>query len=111
VAEKGIFTLRTAQDLFGKLERDLVRVKKNPADSDAAFDFFVTAFHLRDWKGKNKCFAPEQLPQPDKAMWEVCEQLANGSKHFQVFDTYDSAKHTKLKDGAFQANAFQADAF
>jgi hypothetical protein len=28
VAEKGIFTLRTAKDLFGKLERDLKRVKE-----------------------------------------------------------------------------------
>jgi hypothetical protein len=50
VAEKGIFALRTAKDLFGKLEHDLVRVKKNPADSYAAFDFFVTAFHLKEWK-------------------------------------------------------------
>jgi hypothetical protein len=32
MVEKGIFALRTAADLFGKLERDLQRVKDNPAD-------------------------------------------------------------------------------
>jgi len=43
MAETGIFTLRTAKDLFGRLEHDFGRVKRNPTDSFAAFDFFVTA--------------------------------------------------------------------
>jgi hypothetical protein len=111
MAEKGIFALRTATDLFGKLERDLQRVKDNPADSYAAFDFFVTAFHLWDWKGKKQVFVPNKLPQPDKATWEVCAQLANGSKHFELFDTYSSVKRTKLTGAAFQADAFQPNAF
>ena len=111
MAEKGIFALRTATDLFGKLERDLVRVKENPADSDAAFDFFVTAFHLWDWKGKNKCFVPKNLPQPDNATWQICRQLANGSKHFEVDDTYASVKGTKLREAAFATRVFQSKTF
>jgi len=87
MAEKGIFALRTAMDLFGKLERDLQRVKDNPADSYAAFDFFVTAYHLKEWKLGKKPFKTELL-QPDKSTWAVCSQLANGSKHFEVYDTY-----------------------
>ena len=110
MAEKGIFALRTAADLFGKLERDLQRVKDNPADSYAAFDFFVTAFHLKEWKLQKRQFKPELL-QPDKATWEVCRQLANGSKHFEVYDTYSSVKRTKLADAAFQGDAFQPNAF
>lgn len=111
MAEKGIFALRTAQDLFEKLEHDLKRVKGNPADSCAAFDFFVTAFHLKEWKyGKGQPFVPE-VSRADKAMWRTCRQLANGSKHFEVDETHASVRHTKLKEGAFQANAFQADAF
>src|SRR5271157_2357551 len=109
MAEKGIFALRTAADLFGKLERDLQRVKDNPADSYAAFDFFVTAFHLKEWKLQKKPFKPELL-QPDKSTWEVCSQLANGSKHFEVYDTYSSVKRTKLANTVFQADAFQPNA-
>ena len=109
--EKGIFTLRTAKDLFGKLEHDFERFKQNPADSFAAFDFFVTAYHLREWKGKNKAFVIQNLSPPDKAMWGTCRQLANGSKHFEVDHTHSSVKLTKLTEGGFQAGAFQANAF
>jgi hypothetical protein len=111
MAEKGIFELRTAADLFGKLEQDLQRVKDSPDGSYAAFDFFVTAFHLKEWKlGKKKPFKPELL-KPDKALWEVCAQLANGSKHFEVYDTYSSVKKTKLAGSTFQSDAFQPNAF
>jgi hypothetical protein len=34
------------------MERDLERLKADPADSDAAFNFSVTAHHLADWAGK-----------------------------------------------------------
>lgn len=111
MAEKGIFTLRTAKDLFGKLEHDLGRVKKKPDDSYAAFDFFVTAFHLKEWKyGDKQPFVPK-LSQQEKAMWKTCRQLANGSKHFEADETHAEVKHTNLKEGGFQSDAFQADAF
>ncbi len=111
MAEKGIFNLRTAKDLFEKLQRDFKRVTENPADSDAAFDFFVTAFHLWDWKGRNNFFVPKDLPQPDKATWQVCRQLANGSKHFEADDSHGSVKGTKLRDGAFQTGVLQSNTF
>lgn len=114
MAEKGIFSLRTANDLFGKLEHDLNRIREDPADSYAAFDFFVTAFHMYDWKGldlKGKKAFTAALSQPDRTIWEICRQLANGSKHFEVFDTYSSVKKTKMARGAFQVDAFQLKGF
>jgi hypothetical protein len=108
--EKGIFALRTATDLFGQLERDLQRVKDNPADSYAAFDFFVTAFHLKEWKlGQKKPFKPE-LRQPEKATWQICRQLANGSKHFEADKTHESVKQTE-PTGVFAPGAFAPTVF
>jgi hypothetical protein len=49
MAFKGLFELRTATDLLAKLERDLIRLQSNRLDGDAAFDFFVTAYHMLDW--------------------------------------------------------------
>jgi hypothetical protein len=115
VPEKGIFQLRTANDLFRKLKHDLKRVTDDPSDSYAAFDFFVTALHISDWKGinnksKKKLFA-ESLAPTDKAIWDVCCQLANGSKHFEVFGCYAAVKKTKLSRPAFDGNAFESEAF
>jgi len=115
VPEKGIFQLRTANDLFHKLEHDLKRVTDDPSDSYAAFDFFVTALHISDWKGintksKKKLFA-EGLAPSDKAIWDVCCQLANGSKHFEVFDGYAAVKKTKLTRPIFDRNVFDSGAF
>ena len=41
--------IRSPRILVDKLERDLSRIKANPHDADAAFDFFVTADHVEEW--------------------------------------------------------------
>ena len=46
---EGFFELQTAQDLLAKLRHDFDRLKKSPMDSYAAFDFFVTAYHMLEW--------------------------------------------------------------
>ena len=51
---KGFFELQTAQDLLRKLRHDSQRVKQSPMDSYAAFDFFVTAHHMLEWRYRNK---------------------------------------------------------
>ena len=45
----GFFHLRTPEDLVLKLRREFDRLSANPADSDAAFNFFVTAIHVPEW--------------------------------------------------------------
>ncbi len=47
---QGFFELATPPDLLKKLRHDLSRVQQNLTDSYAAFDFFVTAEHILDWK-------------------------------------------------------------
>ena len=42
--------LQTAADLVAKLDRDLARMSAEPRDADAAFNFFVTADHVEEWR-------------------------------------------------------------
>ena len=81
----GLFNLQTPRDLLAKAERDFKRLQENPANTDAAFDFFVTVRHLPDWLypspgGKQQC----------KALFEnhvelrIARQIADGAKHFNV---------------------------
>ena len=62
--KKLIFQLTTAADLRAKLGRDLDRLKNEPMNADAAFNFFVTAEHLLDWvypKNINKARRTKEL--------------------------------------------------
>lgn len=103
--------LQSAQDLLGKLERDFERIKGDPHDADAAFDFFVTAEHLGEWlPGKNPL--AHDGGHGGSGLLEVVCHLANGAKHFEA----TSPRHQSVRDvtdrgGAFQSNAFQANAF
>jgi hypothetical protein len=115
MSEQGIFDLRCPNDLFRKLQHDLQRVKTNPANSWEAFDFFITAYHIWDWKGwgsgKKAKSLRERLPQPDRTLIEVCRQLCDGLKHFEVTNPeHTSVKHTNLK-GSFDPTAFDSGAF
>lgn len=46
---KGFAKTRFVGDLFAKLQHDLQRMRNDPLDEDAAFDFFVTAEYMVDW--------------------------------------------------------------
>ncbi len=105
----GGFDLRTRADLFRKLKHDYSRIRKNWADSYAAFDFFVTAFHMKDWP-------PVGTPAPctdsdyGKELRKVCSHLANGLKHFEVH-RHHSVKGTELVGSAFDPHAFSPETF
>jgi hypothetical protein len=78
---KGIFELRTAADLFRKLEYDFNVLSAAPTDCHAAYNFFVTAWHLLDWlyladKAKHDTI------RDSNPILQVCEHLAVGAKHF-----------------------------
>lgn len=78
---KGLFGLRTASDLLAKLESDLERLKREPTDSYAAFDFFVTAHHLPEWlyssSGGDQL---KTLRRTDKLL-KLVRDIADGGKH------------------------------
>jgi hypothetical protein len=99
---EGFFELQTAKDLLRKLQHDSDRLKKSPVDSHAAFDFFVTAYHMLEWKYPNG----DGRTQTYLENWfQVCRHLANGAKHFQAVRG-NSVKNTLVHKGAFDQNAF-----
>lgn len=92
---KGVFGLKTPRDLMAKLESDFARVQANSADPFAIYDFFVTAWHLVEWKHPPKAEAAAHQALLDRApVLRVCEHLAVGAKHFEP----TAAKHTSVAD-------------
>lgn len=81
----GIFQLRNAADLREKLRRDLAKLKAEPLDADAAFNFFVTAEHMLDWAHPGRAGKDGRTKaKQDSTLLRVCSHLANGAKHFEV---------------------------
>lgn len=83
----GFGRLKTPRDLLGKLDRDLARLNADAADIDAAYDFFVTSYHLLDWKFPDtaagyKTDRAELIKQ--EPLLTVARHLANGAKHFEA---------------------------
>lgn len=89
----GWFDLRTPQDLLAKLRVDCQRVLDEPADSYAAFDFFVTAWHIADWKYQGDYVGRRALIDQNPIL-AICEHVANGLKHFQL----NNAKLNSVSD-------------
>jgi hypothetical protein len=108
---KGLFALQSKKDLLKKLEHDFARLKNNPLDQYAAFDFFVTAYHLLDWVYPDSESGQNTDRRKDiestNALLRVCSHLANGAKHFVAM----ARKHDSVQDAVVQKGAFQADAF
>ena len=92
---RGFFLLRTANDLLQKLERDFKKLKQHPLDVDLAFNFFVTAEHILDWKypGRANKSNREKLRNAEVRL-QVTSHLASGAKHFDV----EAKHHTSVKD-------------
>jgi len=97
--------LQTPKNLLDKLQFDFARIKANPLDVYAAFDFFVTAEHVPDWVGDKSIKSREPL-------LKVVSHIANGAKHFRATaPKHKSVEDVHVREGAFQAGAFQSDAF
>ncbi len=113
---EGIFSLTTLTDLFQKLEHDFSLMQMNPSDPYAAFNFFVTAEHMVDWKypgyaNKNNC----KDFRKSNIILQICSHIANGAKHFvaqanhhkSVLDTSKKAVYGggSLPSGSFPIGA------
>jgi hypothetical protein len=82
-------------------------------DSFAAFDFFVTAYHMVEWlhPGKSNESKREQLKGSSNLL-QTISHLANGAKHFQAtHKQHASVKDATVTRGAFDSAAFSSDAF
>lgn len=81
----GIFQLRTPEHLRDKLRRDLAKLRSEPLDADAAFNFFVTAEHMLDWIYPGRAGKEARTKsRQESILLQVCSHLANGAKHFEV---------------------------
>jgi hypothetical protein len=78
----GFLELKTAQQLFAKLEEDFKMAIATPLDSRLWLNFFVTAEHLPEWHFTTNPTPPEFRKQ--HAILRVCSHIANGGKHFDV---------------------------
>jgi len=104
---------KTAKDLLQKPERDFARLQQNPTDAGAAFDFFVTAYHMIEWAYPGDANrSKRQDLEKNTVLLQIASHLANGSKHFEATaKKHKSVSKTATRPGSFQAGAFQADTF
>ena len=105
----GFFELRTAKQLFEKLESDFERLKALPPISKeaqyAALDFFVTAEHLPEWVARGT--GANLLALRGYADGPLVSHIANGAKHFRV----DPNRHSAARDTQAHSGAFDPDVF
>jgi hypothetical protein len=86
-----------------KLRHDLDRMKADPLDAFAAYDFFVTAFHLSEWPPKASI---------DPTLLALLKHLAVGAKHFKPTDVrLQSVLEVKTVSGPFDPALFDPALF
>lgn len=92
---RGFFQLSTPDDLLAKLEWDFLRMNKALSDPYAAFDFFVTAEHMRDWlfPGKEGRKQREALRESSSIL-QMVSHIATGAKHLVP----ESPQHVSVRD-------------
>lgn len=81
------YGLKSARDLFRKLQRDASLLKEE-VSSDRFFNFVVTAYSLADWI-KNDPSVPQEAKDElirfkRSREIQICRDLANASKHFEL---------------------------
>ena len=94
------FALRSPADLLEKLKREFKRLQEDETyQSDHAFNFAVTAWHMTDWVYKDARQRDPANPKPfgykgkgnfqktvrdNCTALDICYELAQGSKHFEL---------------------------
>ncbi len=95
---KGVFGIGSSADLLKKLESEFADFLKEPHNAYVAYNFFVTAWHLLEWKypdpgGK----AIRNSIRDGTPLLQICEHLAVGAKHFEPSSPkHKSVSHSKL---------------
>jgi len=92
--------LQTPADLLRKMEHDLARLEANSSDPFAAFDFFVAAEHMVDWRYP-KAGDPARKRVRSRDPGKTVSHLANGAKHFEATDPRHSSVADVSTEGDF----------
>ncbi len=93
--------LKNSTDLRDKLRRDLAKIESALLDTDAYFNFFVTAEQMLDWIFPGKAGKKQRTTlRKSEVLLQVCSHLANNLKHFRVEDPqHDSIRNTRKESG------------
>ena len=78
---KGVFGLNNQNDLYSKLEWEFKNLSSEPQNGYHAYNFFVTAWHLLEWKYPNDKKTCKEI-RDSMPLLQICEHLAVGAKHF-----------------------------
>ena len=98
------FELRTPRDMLEKSKRERVKLCKQ-IDIDNVFNFFVTAYHIRDYINKSDVLPQTKIEEFFKdSDLRACRDLCNQGKHMTLTrsDNLDTniAKHYGRLGGA-----------
>lgn len=103
------FELRTPRDMLEKAMRERQRLR-NDFSLDNIFNFFVTAYHIRDYVKEVTAISASELKSfladPDL---QDCRALCNKGKHLRLTGHPDAL--TDISSGGFGCNAFGEGAF
>ena len=67
-----------------------------PNDVDHAFNFFVTAEHMLDWRYPGKRGQSKIQQEKRKPLLQLVSHIANGAKHFVTKPSHQSVASTGL---------------
>ncbi len=85
ISMKGVFGLVNGADLHRKLLWEHSSFLNRPTDPFAAYNFFVTAWHLLEWAFPGSDNASRRAAlKKEHSILRVCEHLAVGAKHFEA---------------------------
>ena len=103
----GFLELQSADDLLVKLRHDFTLLEERPMDTYRAFNFFVTAEHMADWKFPGRSNdTPRKQMRKRKTLLQICSHLANGLKHFRAeAKQHQSVAGARKSSGVF-GNAY-----
>lgn len=110
---EGFADLRTARDLLKKLEHDYEVLRQEPTSSYNAFNFFVTAEHILDWRypgGRGSDGAEKRHAlRSSSELLKVVSHIANGAKHLILDDPrHQSVQHVDQVSTPYSSGAYGA---
>jgi hypothetical protein len=93
---KGFGKLVSVKDYWKKLNWEHNQLKKDSDNTYLAFNFSITAYYLLEWVAPKPVGTqnPEwPIIKKNITYLKICEQLANGAKHFEI----SSKRHNSVK--------------
>ena len=96
------YSFEKARDLFDKMIRD-ARALEKAVSGDRAFNFVITALHLKDWIEQDPSVSKSAKDDIDviqrNRYFQICRDLANASKHMVITKYTPSTADASSKQG------------